>query len=72
MTEERKRINFPGENFHAEVTYEDKVKILIAFINNNSYDELKEEDRKKIMEDVSDIGKWRIFKKLKKELEKDG
>lgn len=68
-----KRIDFPGENFHAEFTHEDETKVLIAFRNNHPFDELKEEDRKKIIEDLKDLGKWRIYKKLRKDLEdKDG
>ncbi len=66
------RIDIPGENFHIEVTYEDKNKLIFAFFSNSPYGELTEEDKKKIMEDVRGLGKWRIFKNLKKELERNG
>ena len=66
MTE---RIDIPGEEFHIELVLENEMKILVAFMNNNPYEELKEEDKAKIKKDIEDLGKWRMFKELKKELE---
>lgn len=67
--EERKRIDIPGEDWHIEVTHETPNKILFAVLNNNSFEAMKEEDKKKIMKDIEDFGKWRIYKKLNKDLE---
>ena len=67
--EKNKKIEIPGEKFHVEVTHETENKVLFAVINNNIYEALSEEDKKKIEEDIKDFGKWRIYKKLKKDLE---
>lgn len=70
MVEER--IDIPGEKFHIELIHETENKLLFAVISNNTYEELSDEDKKKIKGDIKDLGKWRIFKKLKRDLEKDG
>jgi hypothetical protein len=67
--EENEKIDIPGENFHIEIYHEAENKILFQFVCNNPYTKLTEEDKKKIEEDIKDLGKWRIYKKLKKELE---
>jgi hypothetical protein len=71
MVEEK--IEIPGERYHIVITSESEDALVCVFRNNTSWDKLDEKTRKQIKGEIKDWGKWRIYKKLKKDLEnKDG
>jgi len=71
MAEEK--IEILGERYHIAITSESEDALVCVFRNNTSWDKLDEETRKQIKRDIQDWGKWRIYKKLKKDLEdRDG
>lgn len=64
------KINVEGQDFYIEVMKEDKEVLLLAFRKIKDSYPFTPEDIKEIKEDTKDWGKWRVFNKLKKDLEK--
>jgi len=67
------KIEIPGERYHIEITSESEDVLVCVFRKNTEWDKLDDKTRKQIKRDINDWGKWRIYKKLKKDLEnRDG
>jgi len=64
------KIEIPNEDYHIQITKADENGIVMVFYKNNSFcPPFSQEQIEDIKKEIKDWGKWKIFKKLKKDLE---